>query len=482
MIRVRVIWGYLGRIILIIGISMLSSVFCSLYYRESTVIPFLLAAGVTIATGLLLVLTAEKKPIHYREGFVVVSLGWILASFFGCFPYIFTGCLPSFADAFFETVSGFTTTGATVIGDIEIIPKGLLFWRSLTQWLGGMGIIVLFVAIISGIGAQANHLFRSELPGPVANKISPRIKETAKKLWITYIVLSIACALSLYIFGMDIFDSLCHTFATTATGGFSTRNASIGYYDSPLIQWTLIFFMFISGINFALHYLSFRQRSLMVYLRNREFLFYSAIVLLSGLLVALSLGMPGSELSGESKVRTAFFQVVSIMTTTGYSSADYALWPNMALGIIFMTMFIGGCAGSTSGNITPGRYLILLHRSVIELKRIIHPKAVITLRFNDRVINDNLLINVLQFFFLYAMLLALGTIGLCCLDIELFTSISAAVSCLGNIGPGLGLVGPTGNYSFISAGGKYLLSLLMLIGRLEIYPVLLLLLPDFWRE
>lgn len=482
MIRVRVVWGYLGRIVLIIGISMLSSVLCSLYYRESIIIPFIMAAGVTIAAGLLLVLSAEKKPIHYKEGFVIVSLGWLMASFFGSLPYILTGCLPSFADAFFETVSGFTTTGATVLSDIESIPKGLLFWRSLTQWLGGMGIIVLFVAIISGIGAQANHLFRSELPGPVANKISPRIRETAKRLWITYIVLSITCALSLYLFGMDVFDSLCHAFATTATGGFSTRNASIAYYDNPRIHWTLTFFMFISGINFALHYLSYKQRNLMVYLRNREFLFYSAIVLMGSLLAAVSLGLSGSGLSLEGKIRTAFFQVVSIMTTTGYSSVDYEFWPNMALGIIFLTMFIGGCAGSTSGNIKPGRYLILLHRSIIELKRIIHPKAVITLRFNDRIINDNLLINVLQFFFLYIMFLALGTIGLCCLDIELFTSVSAAVSCLGNIGPGLGQVGPTDNYSFIAASGKYLLSFLMLIGRLEIYPLLLLLLPDFWRE
>jgi len=482
LIRTRVILGYLGRIILIIGISMLSSVLCSLYYRESIIIPFSLAAGVTIVTGLLLVFSAEKQAIHYKEGFVIVSLGWLLASLFGSLPYIFTGCLPSFADAFFETVSGFTTTGASVITNVEATPKGLLFWRSLTQWLGGMGIIGLFVAIISGMGAQANHLFKAEVPGPVASKISPRVRETAKKLWITYIILSVCCAVLLYLFGMDIFDSLCHTFATMATGGFSTRNASIGYYDSPLIQWTLTIFMFIAGVNFTLHYLGFKQRNLQVYLKNREFLFYTAIVVVASLLVSLSLSLGGSELSTEGKVRAAFFQVVTIVTTTGYSSVDFELWPNMALGIIFLMMFVGGCAGSTGGNIKPGRYLILLHRSIIEIKRIIHPKAVISLRFNDRIISDSLLINVLQFFFLYIMFLALGTIGLSCLDIDLITSLTAAASCLGNIGPGLGQVGPMDNYSFIADGGKYLLSLLMLVGRLEIYPLLLLFLPDFWRE
>ncbi|MDD3880355.1 MAG: potassium transporter TrkG, partial [Syntrophomonas sp.] len=323
MIRTRVILGYLGRIILIIGISMLSSVLCSLYYRESIIIPFILAAGVTIATGLLLVFSAEKQAIHYKEGFVIVSLGWLLASLFGSLPYIFTGCLPSFADAFFETVSGFTTTGASVITNVEATPKGLLFWRSLTQWLGGMGIIGLFVAIISGMGAQANHLFKAEVPGPVASKISPRVRETAKKLWITYIILSVCCAVLLYLFGMDIFDSLCHTFATMATGGFSTRNASVGYYDSPLIQWTLTLFMFIAGVNFTLHYLGFKQRNLQVYLKNREFLFYTAIVVVASLLVTLSLSLGGRELSSEGKLRAAFFQVVTIVTTTGYSSVDF---------------------------------------------------------------------------------------------------------------------------------------------------------------
>ncbi len=484
MIRPAVIISNLGLLIAIIGIAMLSCLPWSIIYNEGITGSILLAAAVTVASGLLLkYLFATKESMNLKESFAVVSLGWIIASIFGALPFLFSGYLPSFADAFFETVSGFTTTGASVVKDVEAWPKGLMFWRCLTQWLGGMGIIALFIAVAAGMGARGNQLFKAEVPGgPISDKISPRIKETAQKLWITYIVLSAACAVLLLIFGMDLFDALCHTFATLATGGFSTKNSSIGYYSSPFIQWTIIIFMFIGGTNFTLHYLAYKERSPLVYTRNPEFKLYATIVIVASLLAALSLEAAGLFSGLEEKLRAAVFQVVSIMTTTGFATADYERWPAMAAGVIFLMMFVGGCIGSTGGNIKPGRYLIMFHRGVIELKKMIHPKAVLSVHFGGRVLGEELVTNIAQFFFLYMMFLALGIMALCMLGLDVYSSLTAAVACLGNIGPGFGLVGPAQNYSFIPDGGKYLLSMLMLVGRLEIFSILILLLPEYWKR
>ncbi len=483
MIRPAVILGNMGRILLIIGFAMMSCLFWSIAYHEDVTSSIALAACLTIITGLILkYVYPEQENIHYKEGFLLVSLGWLVASVFGSLPYILSGYLPSFADAFFETVSGFTTTGASVVVDVEVWPRGLMFWRCLTQWLGGMGIIALFVAIIAGMGARANQLFKAEVPGPISDKISPRIRETARKLWIIYVIISLACFLILYFLGMDIFDALCHTFATMATGGFSTKNASIGFYASPLIQWTITLFMFIAGASFTLHFLAFKKRSPLTYLRDPEFKLYTGIVLLACFLVALSLNLQGIGTGWEEKIRLASFQVLSIVTTTGFASADFNNWPALAIGVLFMMMFVGGCAGSTGGSIKPGRYLIISISTVNELKKMVHPKAVLPLRFGNRFIKESLLINVLQFFFLYMVFLGLGSIFLAALGIDMWSSLTAAASCLGNIGPGFSRVGPTQNYAFIPDSGKYILSILMLVGRLEIYPMLVLFLPQFWKE
>lgn len=483
MIRPAVILSNIGRLVLIIGVAMLTCIPWSLVDHEDVTLGIAQAAGLTIIIGLFLVLYYSRNVnMNFKEGLALVSLGWMVASFFGSLPYLFTGYLPSFADAWFETVSGFTTTGSSVVKDVEVWPRGLLFWRSLTQWLGGMGIIALFVAIITGMGVRANQLFKAEVPGPLSDKISPRIRETAKSLWKAYVLISLACAVVLFFLGMDLFDSLCHTFTTMATGGFSTKNSSIGYYARPLIQWTIILFMFIAGTNFSLHIMAFGKHNPMVYLRNAEFKLYSGIMIVSTLLVMLSLTGNGSIMGWEEKIRTACFQVVSIMTTTGFATADYGIWPPLAGAVIFLLMFTGGCAGSTGGNIKPGRYLIILHRSVIELKKMIHPKAVFPLRFGGRILNEPLLINVLQFFFLYIMLMALGTIIMASLGMDILSSLTASATCLGNIGPGFGTIGPTQNFAAIPDIGKYVLSILMLVGRLEIYPILILFLPEYWRE
>jgi trk system potassium uptake protein TrkH len=484
LIRPAVIISNLGLLVTIIGIAMLSCLPWSIAYQEQVTLSIALASAVTILSGLLLKYSfSTGESINVKESFALVSLGWVIASIFGSLPYMFSGYLPSFADAFFETASGFSTTGASVLTDVEALPRGLMFWRCLTQWLGGMGIIALFIAVIAGMGPRGNQLFKAEVPGgPITDKISPRIRETAQKLWITYIVMSVVCFLLLLLFGMDLFDSFCHTFATLATGGFSTKNASIGYYSSPFIHWTITIFMFLAGMNFSLHYMAYKNRNPAVYLKSPEWRFYVGIVLVACAITALGLHLAGGIAGWEEKIRLASFQVVSILTTTGFATADYDLWPTMAAGVLFLVMFVGGCIGSTGGNIKPGRYLIMIHRSLIELKKMVHPKAVFPQRFGDRVLNEDLVLNVVQFFFLYIMFIALGTLVLAMLGLDIASSLTATAACLGNIGPGFGLVGPTQNYAFIPDLGKYLLSILMLIGRLEIFPILVLFLPEYWKQ
>ncbi|MGR6836008.1 TrkH family potassium uptake protein [Syntrophomonas erecta] len=480
MIRPTVILNYVGKIVVIIGVAMLTCVIWSIYYEEEIIWRLLLAASITIIIGYLLgKIFRHDQNLNYREGFAVVTLGWVAASFFGTLPFLFSGYVPSFADALFETVSGFTTTGASILTDVEALPHSLLFWRCLTQWLGGMGIMALFVAIIVGMGVRANQIFRAEVPGPVSSKLSPRVRETARVLWKTYVFISVVLLLLLWGFGMDLFDAFCHTFATISTGGFSTKNQSVGYFQSPLIQWTIILFMFIGGVNFSLHYLVGKQRSFKQYIQNREFVLYTLVVVLAVAISAFGV----THIAGlEPKVRAAAFQVVSIITTTGFASADFDQWAPVGKGILFLMMFLGGCAGSTSGGIKIGRYLIMLQRAKIELKQMIHPKAMVSLRFGDRILDDSLVINVLQFFFLYLMLVLLGTLAMNMMGLDIVSGTTAVLACLGNIGPGFGLVGPTQNFSFIPDVGKYLLSLLMLLGRLEIYPILVMLVPEYWKE
>lgn len=484
MVRPGIVLTYLGRITILIGIAMLTCIPWSLFYQESDAAVIALAAIITIASGLFFSFFYghREEGINYKEGFCVVTLGWVFASLFGSLPYLFTGSLVSVPDAIFETVSGFTTTGATVITDVEALSHGILFWRSLTHWLGGMGIIALFVAIMAGLGARANQLFRAEVPGPVADKVSPRIRENARFLWLTYMILSLGLFVLLACFGMGIFDAMCHTFSTMATGGFSTKNSSIAYYSSPAIQWTIILFMFLSGASFALHYRAYQKRSLRLYGRNSEFVFYSFITLVFAAIIFLSLGSPANLSQFEAHLRSSLFQVVSIITTTGYVTENYDYWPALAQGILFMAMFIGGCAGSTGGNIKPGRYLILFYRAFIELRQMVHPRAVQPVKLSGRALDDALVINVLQFFFLYIFILAVGTICLTVEDLDVFSSLTGTAACLGNIGPGFGALGPTENFALLSAVNKVILSMIMLIGRLEIYPVLLMFIPAFWRE
>lgn len=473
----------LSIILMIIGVSMVLPLLWSLYYGDFDATAFFLSSSITMIIGVAGYKTTNQDGLFLnKEVFCVVTLGWLLASCFGSLPYLFSGTLPSFADAFFETMSGFTTTGASVFTDMEVLPHGVLFWRSLTHWLGGMGIIVLFVALLSSLGVGGMQMFRAESPGGnMTEKIKPRISESAKTLWFTYLLFTVMETILLVLLGMPFFDALCHTFGTVATGGFSTKSASIGYYHSAGIEWVITIFMFLSGANFALYYQAFRAKSLRGYWYNGEFKLYTFFVLLATFFITIDL-YPGSFNALGESVRQAAFQVVSLITTTGYATSDFAKWSFFSKTILVTLMFIGGCAGSTGGAIKVGRILVLLKQTKLELQRCLHPRAILSLKINGKNVEQDEVSNILQFFFIYITLGFLSTIFMSFLGLDLVTAFTSVATTIGNVGPGLNLVGPTQNFSFIPAVGKFYLSFLMLLGRLELYTVLVLFLPSFWRK
>lgn len=479
--NIRLVAHLLGRSLVFLGLMMVFPLFWAVYYQGPDRAALLSSALITLASGVAVALLVPPRgDIRYREGFAIVTFGWLLVSLYGALPYLLCGVCSGFPDAFFESMSGFTTTGASILTDVEAVPKGILFWRSLTQWLGGMGIIVFLVAFLSHVGVGANQLFRAEVPGPVADKIKPRISEAAKILWLIYLFLTVLETALLWFFGMPLFDALCHAFTTISTGGYSPRNASIGYYDSAAIQWVITIFMFLSGTNFALYYQALRGRSLKAFWRSDEFRCYFSVVLLATLITAVSIRslFPG----GEALVRAAAFQVVSVITTTGFATADFSLWSPVAQAVLVSLMFIGGCSGSTGGSVKVGRVLILLRQGMLELKRLIHPRAVLSLKIDGKNISKDLVVNSLEFFFLYLAIAGVATIIMAATGLDLVSAFTSVAATLGNVGPGLGSVGPAGNYAAVSAFGKVFLSILMLLGRLEIFTVLVLLSPGFWKR
>lgn len=478
----RKILAALGIIIMLIGGSMLLPILWSLYYGDSDWWAFVVSALITFIVGFIAYnKTSLAGDFRQKEAFAVVVFGWFFASLFGTLPYLLAGTFTSFADAFFETMSGFTTTGSSVLADVESLPHGVLFWRSLTHWLGGMGIVVLFVALLSSFGVGGMQMFKAEFPGPVAEKIKPRISQTAKILWYTYLIMTGLAILSLYLLGMPFFDALCHAFSTVAIGGFSTKNASIGYYDNPLIQWAIIIIMFLAGINFSLYYLAFRARSLKRFWQNGEFRFY--VGLMAGLILIVTVILLfNTDQPFSLTFRQASFQVISILTTTGFATADYDAWPYLGKAILVTAMFIGACSGSTGGAIKIGRILILLKSCRLELQRAMHPRAIFKTKIDGKAVSPEVLGNVLQFFFIYIAITSISTVFMTGLGLELVDAFTSVAASLGNVGPGLGMVGPAQNYGFISAPGKLYLSFLMLLGRLELFTLLVLFLPSFWKR
>jgi trk system potassium uptake protein TrkH len=464
------------------GVAMLLALIVSAIYKENDLTGFALSSGLNLLVGALIIWLTRNasKDIGKREGFIIVTLVWIVFSLLGSLPYIFTGSIPSYTDAFFETMSGFTTTGSSVLNDIESLSHGILFWRSLTQWLGGMGMIVLSLAILPIFGIGGMQLYIAEVPGPTPDKISPRIRQTAARLWVIYLIFTVAQTLLLWVGQMPLFDSVCHSFTTMATGGFSTKQASIAHWPSPYIQYVIILFMFIAGTNFTLSYFAIRGKFSHL-IKDEEFRFYGLIVLLFAIIITAGL-LISSETGIEKAFRESLFQVVSIITTTGYATTDYLLWKPILIALIFSAFFIGGSAGSTGGGIKIMRILLLLKNGYYELKRMLHPNAVIPLKFNNHSVDSKIVTNILAFFVIYFMIFGISTIIFMLFEPDFETSMGAVATSLGNIGPGLGTVGPAESFSHIHAAGKWFLSFLMLLGRLELFTILVLFSPAFWKQ
>jgi trk system potassium uptake protein TrkH len=482
-VRWRVVLRITGVLSLFFGLTMVFPLIVGFYYHEPSVTAFLGSMGITVISGLLLYLVFRKdkaEVINQREGMAIVTVGWTAVGLFGALPFFLGDVHFTFTDAFFESVSGFTTTGASVVTNIEGLTKGLLFWRSFIQWLGGMGIIVLSVAILPFLGVGGMQLYKAEVPTPVPDKLKPRIRDTAMILWKVYALISLAQVVLLLLGHMTLYDALCHTFTTMPTGGFSTKNASVAHFNSVYLDGVIIFFMLLAGINFSLHYQMLRGKPLAFWQDSECRFFLGAVVLLT---LTVSLNIFGSvyQTIGEA-LRYGAFQVVSIVTTTGFATADYGKWPAMSQLILLLCMFLGASAGSTGGGMKCLRIMLCFKYCYRELFSLIHPHAVSHIKVGGKPVPDDVMRSVLGFLALYMGLFALSSVLLAGLGVDFTTAFSAVAATIGNIGPGFGMVGPVENYAQIPLLGKWLLIWCMLLGRLEIFTVIILVVPEFWRN
>lgn len=484
----------MGLLLLCNGGFMVLATLVSGIYGDGATLDIALAAIVTMLAGVLsMFYTREhKKEVKHREGYIIVAFGWLVMSGSGMLPYLFSGSIPDVTNAFFETVSGYTTTGSTVVDDVEALPEGILFWRSLTHWIGGMGIIVLAVAILPLLGIGGMQLFAAEAPGPSGDKLHPRITDTAKRLWYIYLGYTIAETILLKLAGMTFFDAINHSLATLSTGGFSTKNASMAYWNhQPLIQYIVILFMFLGGSNFVLGYFAFKGKVQKV-IMDEEFRYYAIFVLffavLSALVVYFKANVPVSDLhpmvfgEAESAFRHSLFQVVSVVTTTGFVTADFTAWTPFLTILFVCLMFMGGSSGSTSGGIKVMRHLLIIRNCVLEFKRTLHSSAIIPVRYNKKTVEEHIVFNIIGFFVLYMLTFIIGSLVLGALGLDFMSAVGGAASSLGNIGPALGTLNPMSNYNSLPDLGKWWCGFLMLLGRLELFTVLILFTPYFWKR
>ena len=492
-VNFKLVFRIMGFLLMLEGIAILSALPFSWYFHPEGLTHFqlmdgqsefyaILSSGLfTFLIGLFTFVYTRKatKNTTKKEGYLVVSLSWIVISIFGSLPFYLSGYFVSYTDAFFETMSGFTTTGASILNDIEAVPQGLLFWRSLTHWIGGMGIIVLSLAILPLLGIGGMQLFSAESPGPTTDKIHPKVREMAKRLWAIYVILTLIQTGLLMLGDMSFFDSICHSFATMATGGFSTQNTSVAAY-SPYIQYVIIVFMILAGTNFALHYFMLKRKFSKVK-SSEEYQLYMGVIIGATLLIGLGLIFK-MNLGVEQAFRDSLFQVVSILTTTGFVTTDYLLWPTGLWMLLFILFFVGGSAGSTGGGVKVVRILVLIKNSLLEFRRLIHPQAIIPVRLNHKPVPQKIVFVVISFFLFYLSTFALGVIVMAAIGLDFESAVGAAASSIGNIGPALGSLGPVNNYANIPDIGKWFLSFLMLLGRLEIFTVLIVFSPTFWRK
>ena len=500
--NVKVVARVVSAILVVVGLAMLTAVVVSWLMNDSKtdIVGLAISSLIPIILGGLgCFLWSKETAIRFKEGFGIVSFSWLSASLFGAIPFVVVGNL-SFVDAFFETMSGFTTTGASVLNNIEDLPAGLLYWRSLTHWLGGMGIVVLSLAILPILGIGGMQLYKAEAPGPTTDQLRPRIASTAKVLWLIYIALSVAETVLLMLGGMGLFDAWCHTCGTVATGGFSTRQMSIKAFDSAYIDWVITLFMFLAGCNFVLHLQALSGRPL-DYWKNEEFRFYLLIALFAIATIGGSLYISGMyERDVSQIIRHSSFSAIAVLTTTGFCTEDFDRWPLYTKALLVCIMFIGGCGGSTAGGMKVSRFLLLLKYSVVQIRRCFYPRSLVIVRLNNQRVNDDIMTKILSFFFINVNIFILISLLVCVVEpklgfvggdpefqnhssyVAMETAFTSVIATLYNIGPGLAKVGPTMNYEWMAPQTKLILSLGMLVGRLEVYTVLVLFLPIFWRK
>lgn len=472
----------IGQVMKVEGLLMLLPAGVAALYTESCVLSLLISAGIAFGIGVAMTVFCKTKNrvIYAKEGFVIVAFAWILMSAIGALPFVISGEIPSFIDAFFETVSGFTTTGASILEDVEAMSRGLLFWRSFTHWIGGMGVLVFIMAVVPTISDRSIHILRAEVPGPTVGKLVPRMKDTAKILYMLYIVLTVAMILLLLLGGMPLFDSVVHAFGTAGTGGFGIKANSIGGY-SHYLQWVITIFMIIFGVNFNLYYLLLIGRGKAA-LKSTELWVYMALWIGSTLIIVMNLSAYGYDSSMSDIVRGSAFQTASIMTTTGYATLDFTKWPNLSQGVLVMLMCIGSCAGSTAGGLKIARVILLgkmIHR---EIRHMLHPRSVGVVKFEGKRVDDQTLRSVSAYFAIYMVISAVIFLLLCFDGFDMTTNLTAMIACFNNIGPGLSQVGPMYSFAAFSDFSTVILSLAMLLGRLEIFPLLFAFSPSTWTK
>ena len=493
-LNLRIIVHIMGLLLLCNGGFMLLAALVSGIYKDGATLDLAMAAIVTLLVGVMAMFytRGHRKEVKRKEGYIIVTFGWIIMSLSGVLPYIFSGAIPTVTDAFFETISGYTTTGASILNDIESIPKGILFWRSLTHWIGGMGIIVLAIAILPLLGIGGMQLFAAEAPGPASDKLHPRITDTAKRLWLIYVGYTIAETILLKLAGMSLFDAVNHALATLSTGGFSTKNTSIAYWNNqPIIQYIIILFMFLAGTNFVISYFAFTKKIQRI-IKDEEFKIYTILIgvftIVAFLIVVFQADVPISDYhpqvwgKTESAFRHGLFQVVAIVTTTGFVTADFTNWTPFLTVFFFGLMFLGGSAGSTSGGIKVMRHLLIIKNGFLEFKRTLHTNAIIPVRYNNKTVSEYIVYNIIAFFVLYMLLFIIGALVLGFLGLDFESAIGGAASSLGNVGPALGDLNPVVNFSELPSFGKWWCGFLMLLGRLELFTVLILFVPYFWKK
>ena len=479
--NIRMIGFVLGRILLVEAGLLTLPLAVALLYREPAM-PWLITMAALVVCGALLSFRKpERTALYAKDGFAAVALVWLLMSAFGALPFVLSGDILHYVDAFFETVSGFTTTGASILPAVEPLSRGSLFWRSFTHWVGGMGVLVFVMAILPMSDGHTMHILRAEMPGPTAGKLVSRMSDTAKILYYIYIGLTIGETICLRLAGMNWYDALTHSFTTISTGGFSVRNASIAAYDSMLIDWIIIIFMFLSGINFALLFYAVRRNFKAVF-ESEELRSYTIMAVAASALIVANLVLKAGWTLNAETITDATFQVVTLMTTTGYMTYDYVLWPTFSQTVLILVMFAGACAGSTAGGVKQIRVVLLFKNLHREIQRILPPRAVKTIRCDGDRVEEPILSGITLFFFAYIMLLLAGTLVVAWDDIGFTAAFTASLTCISNVGPAFDILGPTSNFSMLSGVSKIVLSLNMLLGRLEIMPLLLLVFPGLWKK